>query len=98
MSPPRRRSLVLAGRGLPRLPIARMRAAGRLFEVGVADLALSRREVGSLVRGVGLELGAAEVAELAHRTEGWPAGTLLGALALKDGTRDTREPEQRRRR
>ena len=28
-------ALVLAGRNLPRLPIARMRAAGRLFEVGV---------------------------------------------------------------
>jgi LuxR family transcriptional regulator, maltose regulon positive regulatory protein len=78
-------TLVLAGRGLPRLPIARLRAAGQLFEVGVEDLALSRREVGLVARRVGVELGAAEASELAHRTEGWPAGTLLAALSLEGG-------------
>jgi LuxR family maltose regulon positive regulatory protein len=79
-------TLVLAGRSLPRLPIARMRAAGRLFEVGVEDLALSRREVGLVARSLGVELGEAEVSALADRTEGWAAGTYLAALSLKDGS------------
>ena len=91
-------SLVLAGRGMPRLPIARMRAADRLFEVGVADLALSRREVGLVVRGVGLELGAAEVAELARSNRGVARGDTSRRIGSQGRARDTREPEQRRRR
>ena len=78
-------ALVLAGRVLPRLPIARLRTAGRLLEVGVEELALSRREVTLLLRGHGVELEAAEVSELIDRTEGWAAGTYLAALSLKDG-------------
>ncbi len=79
-------TLVLAGRVLPRLPIARARAAGRLIEVGVDELALSRREVELLLRGVGVELEEADVAELTDRTEGWAVGAYLAALALKDQT------------
>ena len=80
-------TLVLAGRTLPRLPIGRLRAAGRLFEVGVAELALDHREVGLVTRSVGLALEQAEVVELAVRTEGWAAGTYLAALTLKDDLR-----------
>jgi LuxR family transcriptional regulator, maltose regulon positive regulatory protein len=82
---PDQSTLVLAGRRLPRLPIARMRAAGRLFEVGVDELALSRREVGLMVSRLGVELEASELAELTRQTEGWAAGTYLAALSLKDG-------------
>ena len=78
-------TLVLAGRTLPRLPIARMRAAGRLFEVGVDQLALSHREISLVMRSLGVELEASELAELADRTEGWAAGAYLAALSLKDG-------------
>jgi LuxR family maltose regulon positive regulatory protein len=77
-------TLVLAGRSLPRLPIARVRTAGRLLEVGVEELALSRREVDLLLRGLGVELEAAELSELTDRTEGWAAGTYLAALSMKD--------------
>jgi LuxR family transcriptional regulator, maltose regulon positive regulatory protein len=86
---PEQSTLVLAGRVLPRLPIARQRATGRLFEVGVKELALSRREVGLLVRGLGVELEAADVSELTERTEGWAAGTYFAALSLKDGSTKT---------
>jgi LuxR family transcriptional regulator, maltose regulon positive regulatory protein len=79
-------TLVLAGRALPRLPIARMRAAGRLFEIGTEQLALSGREVGRLAKGVGVELDAAEAADLTDRTEGWPVGTYLAVMSIKDGT------------
>jgi LuxR family maltose regulon positive regulatory protein len=79
-------TLVLAGRALPRLPIARVRTSGRLLEVGVEQLALSQREVELLLRAVDVDYDAEDVAELTDRTEGWPVGAYLAALALKDGS------------
>jgi LuxR family maltose regulon positive regulatory protein len=78
-------TLALAGRALPRGPIARIRAGGSLFEVGREALALTRRETERLVRGLGVELEAEELDELSERAEGWPTGVYLAALALKDG-------------
>ena len=78
-------TLALAGRALPRGPIARLRAGGSLFEVGREALALTRRETERLVRGLGVELEAEELDELSERAEGWPTGVYLAALALKDG-------------
>jgi LuxR family transcriptional regulator, maltose regulon positive regulatory protein len=77
--------LVLAGRGEPPLRIARLRAEGRLLEIGPGDLALSREEAAALLRAAGLALDDNEVAELHRRTEGWPAGLYLAALYLKEG-------------
>jgi hypothetical protein len=77
--------LVLAGRAEPPLRVARLRAEGRITEIGPADLSLARDEAASLLRGAGLELGADEVAELHRRTEGWPAGLYLAALYLREG-------------
>jgi LuxR family maltose regulon positive regulatory protein len=77
--------LVLAGRAQPPLQIARLRAEGRLLEVGPADLSLTREEASSLLRNVDLTLGEDDVAELHRRTEGWPAGLYLAALYLKEG-------------
>ena len=78
-------TVALAGRALPRGPIARLRAEGGLFEVGSEELALTRRDSERLVRGLGVELGADELDELTELAEGWPAGVYLAALALKDG-------------
>lgn len=83
-------TLVLAGRVRPRLPFGRLRSTGRLFELGRADLELSRRETDRVLRAVGVELEPDEVAELADWTEGWAAGTYLAALSLKDGTTKAR--------
>ena len=77
--------LVLAGRAEPPLRIARLRAEGRLLEVGPGDLSLTWEEASWLLRNVDLALGADEVAELHRRTEGWPAGLYLAALYLKEG-------------
>jgi LuxR family maltose regulon positive regulatory protein len=77
--------LVLAGRGKPPLRVARLRAEGRILEIGAADLSLTPDEAAALLRGVGLELGADEVAELHQRTEGWPTGLYLAALYLREG-------------
>ena len=77
--------LVLAGRAEPPLQIARLRAEGKLLEVGPGDLSLTREEASSLLRNVDLTLDDDDVAELHRRTEGWPAGLYLAALYLKEG-------------
>jgi LuxR family transcriptional regulator, maltose regulon positive regulatory protein len=77
--------LVLAGRTEPPLRVARLRAEGRILEIGPADLSLTCAEAAALLRDAGLALGADEVAELHRRTEGWPAGLYLAALYLREG-------------
>jgi LuxR family transcriptional regulator, maltose regulon positive regulatory protein len=77
--------LVLAGRGEPPLRIARLRAEGRVLEIGPGDLALSRPEAAALLRSAGVALGEDDVAALHQRTEGWPAGLYLAALYLREG-------------
>jgi LuxR family maltose regulon positive regulatory protein len=75
--------LVLASRASPPLRVARLRAEGKIMEIGPADLSLTREEASSLLRNAGLTLGEEEVAALHQRTEGWPAGLYLAALYLR---------------
>ena len=77
--------LVLAGRAEPPLRIARLRAEGKILEVGLGDLSLTQEEASLLLRNAGVVLGEDDVAELHRRTEGWPAGLYLAALCLNEG-------------
>jgi LuxR family maltose regulon positive regulatory protein len=77
--------LVLAGRDRPPLRIARLRAEGRILEIGPADLSLTVADAAALLRGAGVSVGADEAAVLHQRTEGWPVGLYLAALALREG-------------
>jgi LuxR family transcriptional regulator, maltose regulon positive regulatory protein len=77
--------LAFAGRSQPPLRVARLRAAGKILEIGRGDLALSREEAASLLRNAQVSLGGDEVAELHRRTEGWPVGLYLAALFLREG-------------
>jgi LuxR family maltose regulon positive regulatory protein len=77
--------LVLAGREQPPVRVARLRAEGRILEIGPADLSLTRAEAAALLLDAGLELDAGEVADLHGRAEGWPAGLYLAALYLREG-------------
>ena len=77
--------LALASRAEPPLRIARLRAEGKVLEIGPGDLALTRREASSLLQNVNLSLGEDDVAELHRRTEGWPVGLYLAALYLREG-------------
>jgi len=77
--------LVLAGRDEPPVQIARLRAEGRVFQIGPEDLALTRHEAAILLRAAEVTLGEDEVAELHRRTEGWPVGLYLAALYLREG-------------
>jgi LuxR family maltose regulon positive regulatory protein len=82
---PRGSRLVLSGQVEPPLRIARLRAEGRILEIGPDDLVLTPGEASSMLRDVGLTLDDKDVAELHRRTEGWPAGLYLAALYLKEG-------------
>jgi LuxR family maltose regulon positive regulatory protein len=77
--------LALAGRAQPPLRIARLRAEGKIMDVGPDDLSLSCDEASLLLRNTGLTLAEEDVAELHERTEGWPAGLYLAALYLREG-------------
>ena len=77
--------LVLSGRDAPVLALARLRAAGRMLELGPRDLALTHEEASSLLRNASVSVGEGDVAELHRRTEGWPAGLYLAALGLREG-------------
>jgi LuxR family transcriptional regulator, maltose regulon positive regulatory protein len=77
--------LVIGSRDALPLPAARLRAQGGFVEVGVDDLAMDRHEAGPLLLEAGVELAAADLDELVGKTEGWPVGLYLAALAVKAG-------------
>jgi LuxR family maltose regulon positive regulatory protein len=82
--PPPQLRLVLASRADPSLPLARLRAGGRLSELRERDLRFTAEETAALLRaGTGLDLPAGTVAALETRTEGWVAGLQLAALSLQ---------------
>ncbi len=77
--------LAIATRGTPPLPTALLRSRRQIVEIGSADLAMSEPEAGALLQGAGVQLESTELAELVRRTEGWPVGLYLAALALSAG-------------
>ncbi|HEY3728832.1 MAG TPA: LuxR C-terminal-related transcriptional regulator [Solirubrobacteraceae bacterium] len=75
--------IAVASRTEPPLPIGRLRAQRALVEVRTGELAMSPAEAATLLRFAGLELDFASVQELSARTEGWPVGLYLAALAVR---------------
>jgi LuxR family transcriptional regulator, maltose regulon positive regulatory protein len=76
--------IVLITRASPPLQLARLRAAGDMTEIGMRELRFTHDEVAELVDAVaGVRLGDGCRADLAERTEGWPAGVYLAALSLR---------------
>jgi len=86
---PRGWQLALASRTVVPLPTARLRALGGIFEVTAEDLAMGPLEAGSLLRGAGVDADEASLRDLLQRTEGWPTGLYIAALAIKSGTRQS---------
>jgi LuxR family maltose regulon positive regulatory protein len=78
--------LVVASRGTPPLPLARLRAGGAIMEIGVDELSMGEPEARELLMGAGIELADTEMAGLVGQTEGWPVGLYLASLALKAGS------------
>jgi LuxR family maltose regulon positive regulatory protein len=77
--------LAIATRGAPPLPMARLRVAGDVVEIGAGDLAMDASEARGLLEGVGVGLADADQGQLIERTEGWPVGLYLAALAINAG-------------
>jgi len=74
--------LALAGRSDVGLPVGRLRAQGSSLELRADQFAMTRSEAAGLLERAGVELAPEEVVSLVRRTEGWPAGLRLAALAL----------------
>ena len=83
--PPPGSQLAVAGRVRPPLRVARLRAEGRILEIGPGDLSLDRDEASLLLRNADIAVSEDDIAELHRRTEGWPAGLYLAALYLREG-------------
>ncbi len=81
---PERLYLVVSTRADPALPLARLRAQGRLSEIRAADLRFTDREaISYLNTTMGLKLTDAQVFALEERTEGWAVALQLAALSLQ---------------
>jgi LuxR family maltose regulon positive regulatory protein len=81
---PRQLHLVISTRADPPLPLAQLRARGRLVEVRAADLRFTPEEAAEYLNGpMQLALTSADLAALEGRTEGWIAALQLAALSLQ---------------
>jgi LuxR family transcriptional regulator, maltose regulon positive regulatory protein len=56
-----------------------------MVELGATDLAMDSTEARALLEGAQVRLADEPAAELHRRTEGWPVGLYLAALALRAG-------------
>jgi LuxR family maltose regulon positive regulatory protein len=85
--------LAVGSRSEPPLPLGRARAEGAVVELRAHELAMTDQEAGLLLRASGLELGSTAQAAVVARTEGWPAGLRLAALALTEQAGSDVRPE-----
>jgi LuxR family maltose regulon positive regulatory protein len=76
-------SVAIAGRTDPALPFGRLRARRDLLEIGPDAVALDIDETAALARATGCVLDDESIRELHRRTEGWPVGVYLAALACR---------------
>ena len=85
--PPGHVRLILSSRFDPALPVARLRLEERLCEVRTPQLRFTAEQTATLADRCGLQLDAAQTAQLHARTDGWVAGIRLAAMPLR-GHRD----------
>jgi LuxR family maltose regulon positive regulatory protein len=68
------------------LGFGRLRSEDRSVEFGVEDLAFTKEEARAILAHAGADSSDDTVDTLLRRTEGWPAGVYLAALALRTAT------------
>lgn len=78
-------TMVLSGRHVPPLDLARRRLQHRVVEVGTDELKLTAAEATEVFLTVGGSTDHGVVASVVDKCEGWAAGVLLASLALRDG-------------
>jgi LuxR family maltose regulon positive regulatory protein len=81
--------LVILTRSDPGLPTARMRASGRLLEIGTAELCFTETEAAEYLVGARIRLEPVGLARLLERTEGWAAGLQLASLLMRGSSDPT---------
>jgi DNA-binding SARP family transcriptional activator len=82
---PERLSIIFASRHGPSIPLARLRAAGEVAEIGTDDLRFDASETARLfTETYGRDLEPDVIADVAARTEGWAASLQLVQAALRD--------------
>lgn len=82
---PRGSQVVVASRSEPLL-IARLRAAGEVWEVGVDDLSLGRDDARAIFDRAGAQgVADADLDGIVEKCEGWPTGLFLCALVARAG-------------
>lgn len=77
--------LGVAGRREPALGLPRLRAEGRVADLGTEDLRLDLPAARELLAAAGVSLPGKDLADLLSRAEGWAAGLYLAALAYHAG-------------
>ena len=76
--------LVLVTREDPLLPLARLRAQGKMLEIRGDDLRFSSQECEVFLGDImGVSLTSDQIGALVRRTEGWIVGLQLAALSLQ---------------
>jgi LuxR family maltose regulon positive regulatory protein len=68
------------------LGFGRLRSEGRSVEFGVEDLAFTKEETRAVLAHAGVDCSDDTVDALVQRTEGWPAGVYLAALAIRSAS------------
>lgn len=81
---PPRGHVVIVSRTQPPLPLARLRARGRLIELGANDLRFSPEETRRFViEMMGLSLAPDSIEALLVSTEGWAAGLQMALVSMQ---------------
>ncbi|MFL5710615.1 MAG: hypothetical protein ACJ77W_01880, partial [Chloroflexota bacterium] len=84
---PERLAIVFASRRMPAVPLARLRAAGEVAELGTDDLRFDATETARLfTETYRRALDPDVLADVAAKTEGWAASLQLVQAALRDRT------------
>ncbi len=78
-----RLQVAVASRAEPALGLGRLRASGKLLQLGPDDLEMSADEARRLLVAAGLELDEPDLLALVDYTEGWAAGLFLAAVLLR---------------
>jgi LuxR family maltose regulon positive regulatory protein len=77
---------ILGSRAIPQMPLARTRARGQLFELGVEELKFTVLETRQFIaNGAAPPLAESQLDMLLERTEGWITGIRLASLMLREG-------------
>jgi len=83
--------VVVASRSASELPLGLLRSMGAVIEITTGDLAMDQTEAEAVFTFAGLDVGDG-LMDILERTEGWPVGLYLTAMAMKAGAPSPAEP------